>query len=341
MNTDPHAAAARRDYIVAEIVARTGIDAAMIERLVRAFYARARRRFRCSGPIFERHVGNWDAHLARMCDFWSSVALMSGPSTDSRWPRTLRCRSTRRISIAGSNCSRQAAQGGVSAGGGRALHRARAPHRRQPGVRHCRTAWRDPVAADAPAAQHAVRLARNRRTISSKPPRQTNCPAGGLPTGSQANSPGLACGPSKAPAATLQRTKIDVAVQAGEQKRADVKLKCEFAGHDHFRKLRGRDQLKLNPALGRRFAGERGFHEKRMQPVRQPRRARCEGAEGMHRTRGKTRLLQQFALAANGRVLAGVDETGLATSQVKLSSAGRDRRTIAIRPSGNAATMAT
>lgn len=66
-----------RDLIIAEIVERTGIDAAMIERLVRSFYASARRD-PLIGPIFESHVHNWDAHLARMCDFWSSVALMSG-----------------------------------------------------------------------------------------------------------------------------------------------------------------------------------------------------------------------------------------------------------------------
>src|SRR5262249_33051331 len=31
------------------------------------------------GPIFNRVIdGQWDTHLARMCDFWSSVLLMSG-----------------------------------------------------------------------------------------------------------------------------------------------------------------------------------------------------------------------------------------------------------------------
>jgi len=75
--SDQRNGSAQRDLIVADIVARTGIDTAMIERLVRAFYDRAR----CDpliGPIFARHVRDWDAHLARMCDFWSSVALMSG-----------------------------------------------------------------------------------------------------------------------------------------------------------------------------------------------------------------------------------------------------------------------
>ncbi len=77
MSADPQAGAARRNLIVAEIVERTGIDAAMIERLVRAFYGRARRDS-LIGPIFERNVADWGAHIARMCDFWSSVALMSG-----------------------------------------------------------------------------------------------------------------------------------------------------------------------------------------------------------------------------------------------------------------------
>lgn len=70
-------AEARRNLIVADIVARTGIDTAMIERLVRSFYGRARGDPLIS-PIFERNVSHWDAHIARMCDFWSSVALMSG-----------------------------------------------------------------------------------------------------------------------------------------------------------------------------------------------------------------------------------------------------------------------
>ncbi len=77
MSADRESAAARRNLIVAEIVERTGIDAAMIERLVRAFYARARRD-PLIGPIFERKVADWDTHIARMCDFWSSVVLMSG-----------------------------------------------------------------------------------------------------------------------------------------------------------------------------------------------------------------------------------------------------------------------
>jgi len=77
MSADDQERTARRDLIVADIVARTGIDSAMIELLVRTFYAGARRD-PSLGPVFERHVGDWQEHLARICDFWSSVVLMSG-----------------------------------------------------------------------------------------------------------------------------------------------------------------------------------------------------------------------------------------------------------------------
>ena len=50
----------------------------MIRILVHAFYGRIRQHA-VLGPIFARVIGeDWDPHLARMCDFWSSVMLMSG-----------------------------------------------------------------------------------------------------------------------------------------------------------------------------------------------------------------------------------------------------------------------
>jgi hemoglobin len=67
----------RRARITAEIAARTGIDEAMIEDLVRSFYARARTDA-LLGPVFEAHVTDWETHLQRICAFWSSVALMTG-----------------------------------------------------------------------------------------------------------------------------------------------------------------------------------------------------------------------------------------------------------------------
>lgn len=77
MSESAEEAAARRDRIVAGIVERTGIDEAMIERLMRAFYGRARLD-PLLGPIFEAAVHDWEVHIKRICAFWSSVALMTG-----------------------------------------------------------------------------------------------------------------------------------------------------------------------------------------------------------------------------------------------------------------------
>ncbi len=68
---------ARRAEITAEIVARTGIDEAMIDRLVRRFYA-AVREDPLLAPVFAARIADWEPHLQRMCAFWSSVALMTG-----------------------------------------------------------------------------------------------------------------------------------------------------------------------------------------------------------------------------------------------------------------------
>lgn len=77
--TDPRVeeARTRREQIVEEIVAKTGITEALIERLVTTFYGRIRNDA-LLGPIFEARVTDWDVHLKKMCAFWSSVALMSG-----------------------------------------------------------------------------------------------------------------------------------------------------------------------------------------------------------------------------------------------------------------------
>lgn len=49
-----------------------GIDAALIERVVHAFYARIRTHA-VLGPIFGERIADWDPHLERMCAFWASV----------------------------------------------------------------------------------------------------------------------------------------------------------------------------------------------------------------------------------------------------------------------------
>lgn len=67
----------RREQIIAGISERTGIDEAMIERLVRAFYDKVRVD-PVLGPIFDARIKDWEPHLQQMFAFWSSVALMSG-----------------------------------------------------------------------------------------------------------------------------------------------------------------------------------------------------------------------------------------------------------------------
>ncbi len=68
---------ARRAAITAGIAAETGIDEAMIERLVRGFYARVQAD-PLLGPVFAARIQDWEPHLQRMMAFWSSVALLSG-----------------------------------------------------------------------------------------------------------------------------------------------------------------------------------------------------------------------------------------------------------------------
>ena len=54
-----------------------GVTEPMIETLVHTFYARVRRD-PLIGPIFNAAIADWDTHLAKLCDFWSSVTLMTG-----------------------------------------------------------------------------------------------------------------------------------------------------------------------------------------------------------------------------------------------------------------------
>lgn len=54
-----------------------GVDEAMIEALVHAFYGKVRQH-PVLGPIFNGAIEDWGSHLAKLCDFWSSVTLMTG-----------------------------------------------------------------------------------------------------------------------------------------------------------------------------------------------------------------------------------------------------------------------
>ena len=67
----------RRAQLTADLMARNGIDEPMIERFVRLFYQRIQTE-PVLGPIFAAKVSDWEYHIAKLCAFWSSVALMTG-----------------------------------------------------------------------------------------------------------------------------------------------------------------------------------------------------------------------------------------------------------------------
>lgn len=66
----------RRGLLAQEVMERTGITEAMIGELVDKFYGRVRQDD-LLGPIFAV-VQDWDEHLAKLRDFWSSVVLTTG-----------------------------------------------------------------------------------------------------------------------------------------------------------------------------------------------------------------------------------------------------------------------
>lgn len=53
------------------------IDEDVIENLVRNFYGKIREDAEL-GPIFDSKIEDWEPHLLKMMDFWSSVTLMTG-----------------------------------------------------------------------------------------------------------------------------------------------------------------------------------------------------------------------------------------------------------------------
>ena len=54
-----------------------GITEPMIRTLVVTFYDRVRAD-PLLGAVFNRVIDDWDAHLDQLCNFWSSVTLMTG-----------------------------------------------------------------------------------------------------------------------------------------------------------------------------------------------------------------------------------------------------------------------
>ena len=77
MEHDFRSAEGRRAAIVALAQKETGIDEAMIETLIRGFYARVRED-PLLAPIFESRITDWEPHLKNMFAFWSSLTLQTG-----------------------------------------------------------------------------------------------------------------------------------------------------------------------------------------------------------------------------------------------------------------------
>jgi hemoglobin len=74
--TTPRIASARPE-MTRVVMVETGLDEAMLTELVHRFYGKIRAD-ETLGPIFTDRITDWTPHLARMVDFWSSVALMTG-----------------------------------------------------------------------------------------------------------------------------------------------------------------------------------------------------------------------------------------------------------------------
>jgi hemoglobin len=67
----------RRPEMTERLMVETGLDEALLREVVHGFYAKVRADA-VLGPIFAERIQDWEPHLARMVDFWSSVALMTG-----------------------------------------------------------------------------------------------------------------------------------------------------------------------------------------------------------------------------------------------------------------------
>lgn len=66
-----------RPELTAAIMAQTGLNDDVLQKLVYSFYAKVRSDA-VLGPIFAARIHDWPPHLERMCAYWSSVALMTG-----------------------------------------------------------------------------------------------------------------------------------------------------------------------------------------------------------------------------------------------------------------------
>lgn len=84
----PTRIASVRPALTADLMAKTGLDEAILTRLVHGFYDKVRID-PLLGPIFAVHISDWGPHLDRMVTFWSSVALMTGRYHGAPMPKHL------------------------------------------------------------------------------------------------------------------------------------------------------------------------------------------------------------------------------------------------------------
>jgi hemoglobin len=77
MTLTPQPIISARPAVTAALMAETGLDEAILQRLVYRFYDRVRGD-PVLGPVFDARISDWPSHLARMVAFWSSVALITG-----------------------------------------------------------------------------------------------------------------------------------------------------------------------------------------------------------------------------------------------------------------------
>ncbi|MBL6431089.1 MAG: group III truncated hemoglobin [Alphaproteobacteria bacterium] len=75
----PGRSAAERRQEIQDAAAALGIDDAYISTLVEDLFTLAFARMMSLGPIFAAEIGDdWAPHLAKMKDFWASVAMNAG-----------------------------------------------------------------------------------------------------------------------------------------------------------------------------------------------------------------------------------------------------------------------
>ncbi|PHR79534.1 group III truncated hemoglobin [Henriciella sp.] len=87
----------RRD--IQDNAARLGIDDDFISMLVETFYARVRAHPRL-GPIFNGEINDWPDHLAKLKDFWASVAMNAGRYSGKPVPAHMKLEGIRREDFA-------------------------------------------------------------------------------------------------------------------------------------------------------------------------------------------------------------------------------------------------